>query len=504
MALARTYSAQVNLLDAVTVRVEIDVSKGMHAFSIVGLPDKAVEEAKDRVASAVKNTGFASPKSSNHKTIVSLAPAQIKKEGAVFDLPIALAYLSAVNEIDVDLTNVLFAGELALDGSLRSITGSLSLARHAQKNGFSAVVVPVENAPEAGVIDGVRVYGARSLAEVLDHISGRVRLTPETGFDTSILSNTIPDVDMAEVQGQESAKRGLMIAATGNHNVAMSGPPGVGKTMLAKACSGILPAPDFNEMLEITAIHSVAGELADRLMTHRPFRAPHHSSSHVSLIGGGTKITPGEATLAHRGVLFCDEFPEFDRRVIESLREPLEEGKIQIARASGRTTFPASFIFIASMNPCPCGNYGVEGKQCECSPYQVDRYRRKISGPIVDRIDLWLDVHAVDYSVLQQKSTNQQTSMEIRNAVEKARNRAIQRAGKPNAHLTSTELTNTAHITDDARQLLTQTAQHYALSARGYYKVLMCARTIADIEESDCILADHIAEAVQYRPKAEQ
>lgn len=506
---ARTHSAQAHLMEASGVRVEVDISGGLHAFSIVGLPDKAVEEAKDRIAAAIKNSGYRSPKSQNQKITISLAPAHLKKEGAVFDLPMALGYLladeSEQNDISFEPDGRLFAGELALDGSVRPIHGTLSLARYARDNGVYELYVPSANAREAALIDGVSVYAVPDLKTLLTHLKGEQELTPTERTSEDAAPARTPTTDMSEIRGQESAKRGLAIAAAGGHNAAMTGPPGTGKSMLAGAFRGILPTPSFEELLEITGIHSAAGELDGEMVRDRPFRAPHHTASYSAVIGGGAnnKLAPGEATLAHGGVLFLDEFPEFDRRVVESLRQPLEEGRIRVARSAGTQDFPASFITLVAMNPCPCGNYQVEGKRCSCSPHQVQRYQRKISGPIVDRIDVWCQVAQIDHDKLGEQTTGEESSERIRERVEDARKRAYERAGAHNAALSSKQIVDTARLSDEAAQMLTQTAKYYDLSARSYYKVMKLARTIADLEESEDVGAEHVGEAVQYRPKSE-
>ncbi|MEX0930458.1 MAG: YifB family Mg chelatase-like AAA ATPase [Candidatus Paceibacterota bacterium] len=523
MAVARTHSAQVRLLGAEQVLVEVDLSGGLHAFSLVGLPDKAVEEAKDRVSAALKNSGYTSPKQTNQKVVVSLAPAHSKKEGAVFDCAIALAYLVAAGEITAAVDDALIAGELSLDGSTRSIAGALSLAKHARDNGFAKLYVPRENAAEAALIDGIKVYGVTNLTELIELATGVKTQPSEPAPDTSTGEAPLISIDMAEVHGQESAKRGLEIAAAGGHNVAMSGPPGTGKTMLAQAFNSLLPPPNFEEALEITAIHSVAGELprgpADGpIMRERPFRSPHHTSSYTALIGGGTIPKPGEITLAHHGILFLDEFPEFDRRVIESLRQPLENRSITVARTAGHATFPANFLLVAAMNPCPCGNYGAEdrsasgngqgGKICRCSPHQLSRYQQRLSGPIIDRIDVWLTVADVDHSKLSDYSNSSESTSIIQKRVAGARKKAHERArnagssARINKDLSSREIIETGLFTPDAQRTLTETSKHYDLSARSYYKVARVARTIADLEESEKVLPEHVFEAITYRPQA--
>ncbi|MEK7140176.1 MAG: YifB family Mg chelatase-like AAA ATPase, partial [Patescibacteria group bacterium] len=406
MSFSRVYSAQVNLLSGVIVTVEVDLSRGLHAFNVVGLPDKAVDESKDRVSGAIKNSGFKSPKAQNQKIVVSLSPADLKKEGPFFDLPIALAYMQAAGDIKFNPERKIFLGELGLDGTLRKIRGALPLAEAAKRKGFEEIYLPKENAIEAALVSGIKVFGAESLKEVIAHIDQsrdpefdheEIAEQPKTEIS---YKKERKGADFADVRGQEGAKRGLEIAAAGGHNIAMYGPPGTGKTMLARAFSGLLDDLSKEEVLEITGIHSVAGATQGELVCFPPFRSPHHTSSYVSIIGGGTYPKPGEVTLAHRGVLFLDEFPEFERRVIESLRQPLEDNIVSISRAKGSAIFPSNFILIAAMNPCPCGNAGSKQKACICKPSDLDRYKRKLSGPIIDRIDIWVSVGNVDYKKL--------------------------------------------------------------------------------------------------------
>lgn len=516
MNFAKVYSAQLYLLSGVIVTIEVDLSLGLHSFNIVGLPDKAVDESKDRVSGAIKNSGFSSPKSKNQKIVVSLSPADLKKEGPFFDLAIALSYMLATGDIKFDPTDKIFLGELGLGGVLRPIKGVLPLVTEAKKQGFKEVYLPKENAKEAALIDGIKIFGVFTLKGIIDHIDENQRdleknkivkqkITPEP--KTEILYEVeIKGFDFADIKGQEGAKRGLEIAAAGGHNIAMYGPPGTGKTMLAKAFSAILPPLNLPEVLEITGIHSIVGANQGQLVCLPPFRSPHHTSSYVSLIGGGTYPKPGEVTLAHRGVLFLDEFPEFEKRVIEALRQPLEDNIVSISRAKGTAVFPSNFILVAAMNPCPCGHMGSKQKVCICKPSDLDRYKRKLSGPIIDRIDLWVSVSNVDYKDLGDETLSE-NSEKIKQRVVSARKIQKERFKKydrninTNSEMNIKDLSSMITLDPAVRKILDDSARTLSLSARAYHRVIKIARTIADLDNSVDINQNHILEALQYRPK---
>ena len=498
MSFARVYSAQINGLKASIIKVETDITSGLYSFSVVGLPDKGVEESRDRVSAAIKNTGYTSPKSRNNKITVSLAPAELRKEGPVFDLPIALSFLIASGEIKANLDDTIIIGELSLFGECENIKGVLPITEAAKRAKFKRLFLPFINADEASLVDGIEVYGFKSLRELIDHIEGT---TPMTPMPTREIDYQIPEthLDMIEVKGQELAKRALLIAAAGGHNICMYGPPGTGKTMLAKSFASLLPPLTREEIFEVSGIHSVVGNR--KLVTYPPYRSPHHTASNVSLVGGGAVPKPGEITLAHKGVLFMDEFPEFSSETLEALREPLEDGKVTITRASGSMTYPAKFILVAAMNPCPCGNMGNKDKPCICRPTDIDRYEKKISGPIMDRIDMWIQVANVKYEDLS-NSPNGMDTATGQDIIKRAREKSLLRnAGIINRDLTNKMLEEHATLEANEESTLNTLAKQFSLSPRAYHRVLRVARTIADIDNSDQVKVNHIIEAFQYRPK---
>ena len=510
MSYAKIYSAQPHLLEGILVTIEVDLARGLHSFGVVGLPDKAVEEARDRINSAIKNSGFESPKSKNHKIVISLSPADLKKEGVYFDLSMALGYLLASEAITFETEGKLFLGELALSGDVLPIKGTLALAQAAKREGITELFVPTQNTKEAGLVPGLTVYGVKTLKEITEHLSpnkGSPKLIiPEK---PTLLKKQPYQVgtSLEEIRGQEAAKRGLEIAAAGGHNIAMSGPPGTGKTMLARAFASLLPELDLSEMLEITRIHSIAGTLEDPIMIRPPFRAPHHTASYVSIIGGGSFPKPGEVTLSHRGVLFLDEFPEFDKRVLESLRQPLEDNVVSISRARGHALFPSNFILVAAMNPCPCGYKGSRIRECTCTQGDLARYARKLSGPILDRIDLWVTVSPVEYEkLISSEKTGEQSEL-VYNRIVHARNIAEKRFKsergriKRNADMKARDISKYITLSTEVKKLLNDSAGKLQLSGRAYHRVIKLSRTIADLAYKEDIEIGHVLEALQYRPK---
>lgn len=504
--LARVLSGAVIGIDAYRVEVEVDISRGLPMYATVGLPDAAVRESRERVKSAVVNSGYLFP---DDRITVNLAPAHIRKEGPGFDLPIATGILAATRVIPSSAMNdFLILGELSLDGRVKPVKGSLSMALAARDAGLKGVIVPAENAPESAAVKGVSVYPARTLHQVADFLRGTSPIRPQKNDVRALFESENPNgsrPDFSEVKGQEHMKRALEVAAAGGHNVIMIGPPGSGKTMLAKRMPGILPPLSFDEALETTRVFSVAGllERGQALVRQRPFRSPHHTISDAGLIGGGQNPRPGEVSLAHNGTLFLDELPEFKKNALEVLRQPLEDLRVTIARAASTVTYPAAFMLLAAMNPCPCGFYSDPRHECRCSARRIQRYRSKISGPLLDRLDIHLEAPAVDYRDLAGEPAGE-TSAEIRKRVTAARRVQSERfAQSPgihcNAQMASRHIRRHCEINGASLNLLEAAMEKLGLSARAYTRILKISRTIADLDGEKRVLPAHIAEAVQYR-----
>lgn len=500
--LSKITSFALNGLDGVPVEVETDINKGMVSYDLVGLPDAAVKESKERVRSAIKNSALIFPV---NKITINLAPADLKKEGSQYDLPLAVSILKASGQLTDQTDGFVFLGELALDGALRPVTGILPILISAKNRGFTRFIVPFGNANEAGYIEDIQVYALRSLRDTFDFLTGEKQFQPvEKRSFTAEQSSRSYNYDMALVKGQKVAKRALEIAVAGGHNILLSGPPGTGKTLLARCIPTIMPDMTFEEALEVTKIHSISGELSEEgIVSLRPFRTPHHTATTVSLCGGGTgKIRAGEISKAHKGVLFLDELPEYSRNALESLRQPLEDKVITVTRAGGAITFPADFILCASMNPCPCGNYGSAYLTCTCTPAQVHKYRNRVSGPLYDRIDIHVEVDGVKYDDLVSDG-NEETSAQVKARVEKAR--AIQRERfreeniTVNANMGEKQIKKYCRLSAESEGILRGAFETLHLSARARSRIIKVARTIADLDFSEIIKPAHILEAASYR-----
>jgi magnesium chelatase family protein len=502
--LSKVLSASIIGIEGFLVQVEIDISGGLPDFLIVGLPDTAVKESRERVKAAIKNSQLQFP---TDKIIVNLAPADVKKEGPAFDLPIAIGILKATEQIKADLINeTLVLGELSLDGRLRGVNGVLPIASSAKAHGIKRMIVPVSNAQEAALVGDIKIIPVESLRQVVDYLNGQTAIPP---FVTNIneyfaQAENLSDLDFSDVKGHENIKRAIEVAVAGHHNLLMVGPPGSGKTMIARRIPTIMPKMTLGEALEVTKIYSCSGLLSANkpLLVQRPFRAPHHTISNAGMVGGGRIPKPGEISLAHYGVLFLDEIPEFHRDVLEVLRQPLEDGKVTVSRAQATITYPASFMLVGSMNPCPCGFFGDPTKECRCSPYQIQRYLGKLSGPLMDRIDIHVEVPAIKYKDLEETKEGE-CSEKIRKRVEIARNSQLERFKKNfiyfNSQMSANQIKKYCTIDTCAKRLLETAFKTLGLSARSYNRILKVSRTIADLECSDNIKEQHIAEAIQYR-----